>query len=284
MSVHVSSMVWRADIPMTKKIVLLKFADHASDDGSNVYPSQKRVATECGCTDRHVRSVEEWAVEQGILIHETWKTKRGKFRFDLTVLVKMELRDGDEIRNAVPENRNDVPESTVQKRNDVPVPEIEDRNVVPPNRNTVPLDRNVVPVIKNHQLTTNEPSVVPERNEPPDDLAEKVFQILDEVPGINRCDPDHREVARNIGRIREVLDDFPEFEPDDWLEIAKDCRDEFENLRSMKLNSVYSKPGSTCLREFVKKSVKPRLSSTRQSNKPVGLQSIYERALEAASG
>lgn len=52
---------------MTEKIVLLKLADHAKDDGSDVYPGQKSVAAECGCSVRTVQRVVKWACGEGIL-------------------------------------------------------------------------------------------------------------------------------------------------------------------------------------------------------------------------
>lgn len=117
MSVHVSSLVWKLDMPSTAKLILLKLADHARDDGSGVYPSQKSVAQECGLSDRSVRNVITDAIEWGILVEvPTPGNRANEYRF---VMEQVELRSrwkdvpGGTSRqsrwNHVPASRNDVP-------------------------------------------------------------------------------------------------------------------------------------------------------------------------------
>lgn len=56
MSVHVTSKVWLlTGLSPVEKLVLLKLADHASDDGGDAYPSVARIALEVGCSERTVQ-------------------------------------------------------------------------------------------------------------------------------------------------------------------------------------------------------------------------------------
>lgn len=250
MSVHVSSLVWRADMPMAKKIVLLKLADHAKDDGSDVFPSQKLVALECGCSDRHVRSVEEWAVEAGILKQlPSHRNRANHYSFDLSVLQSLSIRNAipneEDMRNAVPvderSNRNEVPNTEVI-RNDVPNTEASNRNAVPPERNGVPPERNSIPT--NHQLNTHQPSVVVDDDT--NQIAIKVLDVLRELPGMARA-------SANPQWIAEVITENPDIDPTDWLKIARGCRDWCSEWASMKQNHTKSHPPSTILREFLSK-------------------------------
>ena len=75
MSVHVSSAVWRLALPATAKLVLLKLADCANDDGSNAYPSLETVARECGCDVRTVRRTVRNLEERGLLEVEAEATR-----------------------------------------------------------------------------------------------------------------------------------------------------------------------------------------------------------------
>lgn len=68
MSVHVSSLVWKTTLRTTDKIIMLKLADVANDDGSRVFPSVETIARECGCSDRTVqRTLKRFVDELGIL-------------------------------------------------------------------------------------------------------------------------------------------------------------------------------------------------------------------------
>lgn len=59
--------IWQADVPAMDKIVLLKMADCASDDGENIYPAVGRIARECGCSERHVQNTISKYMKLGIL-------------------------------------------------------------------------------------------------------------------------------------------------------------------------------------------------------------------------
>lgn len=70
MSVQVMSAVWRTGLEVKRKIVLLKFADHADDDGRNAYPSRPKVAAACGMSVKSVERIIGSLKKEGILIPE----------------------------------------------------------------------------------------------------------------------------------------------------------------------------------------------------------------------
>ena len=55
MSIRVMSEVWTTGLPTTEKMVLLAIADHASDDGTNAYPSQATIASKASISIRTVQ-------------------------------------------------------------------------------------------------------------------------------------------------------------------------------------------------------------------------------------
>lgn len=67
MSIDVGALVWRAALPAMDKIVLLRLADFAAEDGSRIFPSIGRVCRECGVSDRHVQNVLKKYVASGLL-------------------------------------------------------------------------------------------------------------------------------------------------------------------------------------------------------------------------
>lgn len=67
MSIRVMSDVWRLKIPQSEKMVLLVIADHASDDGTNAWPSQATIAEKSSCTIRTVQRCVNNLVKSGYL-------------------------------------------------------------------------------------------------------------------------------------------------------------------------------------------------------------------------
>lgn len=49
------SLVWELDLPQSDKMVLLVIADHASDDGTNAYPSVGTIARKSSMSERTVQ-------------------------------------------------------------------------------------------------------------------------------------------------------------------------------------------------------------------------------------
>lgn len=266
MSVHITSLVWKAEIQMSHKIVLLKLADHAKDDGSDVFPSQKHVAAECGCSDRHVRSVQDWAIGAGVLVPVAQSRGRvNAFRFDIEALRALAnrnvvpLEDSQE-RNDIPDDEekwNVVPVGEGEKRNDVPVSENQPRNAVPGGRNHVPVVRNHVPggrnhVPTNHHITTKESPSNP-RGDSSEILQEQILEILREVPGVARATGPGQ--AKAIG---EIITGNDWIEPDDWLEAARGCRDWCSEWKKMGPGSTTATSAPAILRKYLDEVLKPR--------------------------
>ena len=55
MSIRLMSEVWRTDLPTVEKMVLLVIADHASDDGTEAWPSQATIAKKASISIRTVQ-------------------------------------------------------------------------------------------------------------------------------------------------------------------------------------------------------------------------------------
>lgn len=69
MSTHISSMVWGMNWGTAgRKLIALKLADHAHDDGEGIYPSLNRVAAETELSRRYITKVVNDWVNIGLLI------------------------------------------------------------------------------------------------------------------------------------------------------------------------------------------------------------------------
>ena len=67
MSIRLMSECWRADLPTVEKMVLLIIADHASDDGTEAWPSQATIATKASISVRTVQRAVNSLVAAGYL-------------------------------------------------------------------------------------------------------------------------------------------------------------------------------------------------------------------------
>ncbi len=67
---RVQSSIWRTGLEVRRKIVLLKFADHADDDGRNAWPSKATVAAACGLSLESVKRIIRELRKDGILVPE----------------------------------------------------------------------------------------------------------------------------------------------------------------------------------------------------------------------
>ena len=90
---------WAAElrgIPPMAKLVLLRLADRADESGI-CYPSQRRLAAECGITERTVRNAIADLICRGLVIIHTPSTPRGDTtRYLLTFANTPEPRSGGE--------------------------------------------------------------------------------------------------------------------------------------------------------------------------------------------
>jgi hypothetical protein len=67
MSIRLMSEVWRTDLPTIEKMVLLVIADHASDDGTEAWPSQATIAGKASISIRTVQRAVNSLVAAGYL-------------------------------------------------------------------------------------------------------------------------------------------------------------------------------------------------------------------------
>jgi DNA-binding transcriptional ArsR family regulator len=90
MSILLQTKVWRADIDPTAKLVLLRLADFADDDGSRVFPSVARVADDCGLSARAVQTALRRLEAGGLLIMVAEADARSQrpraYRIDIAAL------------------------------------------------------------------------------------------------------------------------------------------------------------------------------------------------------
>jgi DNA-binding transcriptional regulator YhcF (GntR family) len=63
MSIRLMSEVWRTNLPTVEKMVLLIIADHASDDGTEAWPSQATIAAKASISVRTVQRAVNSLVE-----------------------------------------------------------------------------------------------------------------------------------------------------------------------------------------------------------------------------
>lgn len=68
MSAKLTGAVWELDLPRPEKYVLLALADHAKEDGSDVYPSLARVEWKTGYSETQVRQIMRALVQKRILV------------------------------------------------------------------------------------------------------------------------------------------------------------------------------------------------------------------------
>lgn len=97
MSLKVSQMVWRAKLPSTQKLVAARLADFADDDGSRVFPSNRRVMEECGLSERTVRETMRALEQCGVLVlvalERPGQNLPREYRIDLDALAKLSTYD-----------------------------------------------------------------------------------------------------------------------------------------------------------------------------------------------
>lgn len=89
MSVKVSALCWKVRLPATEKLILMRMADFADDQGFNIYPAVQTVADDCGVTTRAVQLTLKKMVRDGVLVMINQGGGRGKateYAIDLDVM------------------------------------------------------------------------------------------------------------------------------------------------------------------------------------------------------
>ncbi len=86
MSVKQMALVWELDLAPNKRLVLLAYADHADDDGDNVFPSLGRVAHKTGYSVDQVRRISRELASDGLMEKVEEGVGRGNtHRYKLTL-------------------------------------------------------------------------------------------------------------------------------------------------------------------------------------------------------
>lgn len=67
MSIYLMSVVWTLDLPRHVVFFLLTLADHASDDGKNIYPSIRYLSWKTGYSERQIQRLLKILQREGIL-------------------------------------------------------------------------------------------------------------------------------------------------------------------------------------------------------------------------
>jgi len=71
MSIKMMSLVWDSKLPRDEKFVLLAYADHADDDGRNIFPAVATVARKTGYSIRSVQTITRKLEKSKILISDS---------------------------------------------------------------------------------------------------------------------------------------------------------------------------------------------------------------------
>jgi hypothetical protein len=85
MSVKVMTVVWSWALPAPEKLVALKLADCANDQGCNAYPAVATIAAECGLSRRGAQLVLRRLTERGYIEVQTRSTNRSSTRYRVLV-------------------------------------------------------------------------------------------------------------------------------------------------------------------------------------------------------
>jgi len=90
MSVKVMGRVWDSDLRSTEKFVLLAYADHASHDGTNIFPAIESMVEKTGFSERTVQSATRELEGKGWLIPDG-KGPKGTSKWKIPMKAKKEL-------------------------------------------------------------------------------------------------------------------------------------------------------------------------------------------------
>src|SRR5581483_2309095 len=89
MSARISGLVWELQLPREEKYVLLCLADHAKNDGSDVYPSIGLIAWKTNYSERRVQQIMRSLEGRGLLVRQ--KEQFGRSR---TIIYRINLAAG----------------------------------------------------------------------------------------------------------------------------------------------------------------------------------------------
>lgn len=98
MSVHLSALVWEIEFPTsTQKLLLLRVADYADDDGAGIYPSIAEVARQIGASERQIqyaiRAFEGVKILDRVKDGGTGPTRTNVWRINVDLLGQLALQE-----------------------------------------------------------------------------------------------------------------------------------------------------------------------------------------------
>jgi hypothetical protein len=85
MSVEQMAEVWKLELAPNKRLVLLAYADHADEDGNNVFPSLARIAHKTGYSRDQVRRISRELKDDNlmVLVNGATSTKPAEYKLTL---------------------------------------------------------------------------------------------------------------------------------------------------------------------------------------------------------
>lgn len=274
----------------TDKFVLLVLAQYSSSETQSCWASMKSLARDCGCTSNTVRSAIERLIEKKLIkevIERPGKTTIYVLDYERMDILKRREPDRRPLQilnpsnNLTPSKSGGVkgtpdggryqgqiepePEpATPSNSEDVPPSDFEPLqflNPTPSNPGGVPLqdlnpnqDRNLD---KNQEKQNNQ-------------LAQSVFETLREVPGIARA------TNATPSSVAEIIEENPNIPPQEWITVARSCRDWCAEWKSLKENSVFSRTPASILRDYLNKH--PDRHGSKKSPKRTTLAELPEDA------
>lgn len=98
--------VWGLALTHSKLIVLMALADHANDEGGNIYPSMSTVAWKTGYSSRQVQRIISEMADEGILVTDGFSQYDTRiYRIDFEkVTVRTRLEKGKKRAPKIPSN------------------------------------------------------------------------------------------------------------------------------------------------------------------------------------
>jgi len=111
MSVKIMGLVWDLDLPRDEKFVLLAYADHASHDGTNIYPSVSTIAEKTGYSERSVQLITRQLEERKLLIPDGRGPKgTNKWCFPVEGVQNLHPEESEGVQNGAHGGAKSMPE------------------------------------------------------------------------------------------------------------------------------------------------------------------------------
>ena len=87
MSIKLMSLVYESGLDKSLKAIALAYADHAQDDGTNIYPSVAHTAWKTGYSERTVQRLTKELVDSGVLVrHGYGPSFTNRYKMDTKAL------------------------------------------------------------------------------------------------------------------------------------------------------------------------------------------------------